>query len=429
MTVGSQTTKITALGNDSATSFSFSPLVLYASTDLTVTHVDADGEETPLSEGTGASNYSVSVSMYPGTGSITYPADEVTPLPTGEKLIMKAVYTLEQQTDLESQGGYDPEVLERQLDKLLRIDLQQQELIDRSLILPISVDASVVLPIPEAGKPIGWNEDGDAIVNLTPNSETYIELPLTVANGGTGATTAAAARTALGAGAAGASVFQAATAAAVRALLGSDTTGDALFQTATVAAARAILDVSGHGWQLADDSVDASAADAVEFFDLASGYDHGFEFIGCLPDSNSPFKALTSPDTGESPTYGAAGEHTATYGAEVGVGTLDLHVSTDHIALYSGNTSNQNNTDATLLTNYPGLSGFVWLRNPQVAGPVEMVIERISYQNASNAMCSIRGNAWVIAATVVTAIRFWFGTFETNTITGTIKHWVREIQS
>jgi len=37
MTVETQTAKVQAAGNDSATSFSFSPIVLYADTDLQVT--------------------------------------------------------------------------------------------------------------------------------------------------------------------------------------------------------------------------------------------------------------------------------------------------------------------------------------------------------------------------------------------------------
>jgi len=167
MTVATQTKSVTANGNDSATTFSFSPIVIFASTDLVVTRVNAAGVETVLSEGSTSTTYSVSVSSYPGTGSITYPASGGTPLPTGESLVMKRVLTLEQQTDLENQGGYDAEVLETQLDKLLMIDLQQQEEIDRSMKMPIGQGASVSaeLPVPVADRVLGWNSDGDALVN------------------------------------------------------------------------------------------------------------------------------------------------------------------------------------------------------------------------------------------------------------------------
>ena len=65
---------ITAVGNGSATTFSFSPGTIQQNSDLTVIHVAADGTETTLTEGTGSINYSVSVTYYPGTGSIVYPA-------------------------------------------------------------------------------------------------------------------------------------------------------------------------------------------------------------------------------------------------------------------------------------------------------------------------------------------------------------------
>ncbi len=51
------------------------------------------------------------------TGSVTYPADAVTPMTSDEKITMKSVLTLEQQTDLENQGGYFPDTQETQFDK------------------------------------------------------------------------------------------------------------------------------------------------------------------------------------------------------------------------------------------------------------------------------------------------------------------------
>lgn len=135
MTVETQTAEVTGDGNASATSFSFSPFVIFASTDLVVTLITAAGVETTLTEGTGDSKYSVSVGAYPGTGSVVYPADEVTPIASGVSLHIKRVLTLEQTTDLENQGGYSPEVLEEQLDKIVMMAQQQQETIDRCIKL------------------------------------------------------------------------------------------------------------------------------------------------------------------------------------------------------------------------------------------------------------------------------------------------------
>lgn len=138
MTVTTTTTKVERPGNGVATVFSFSPIVIFASGDLEVTFVSTAGVETVLSEGVGTANYSVSVSSYPGTGSITYPASGSGKLASGEKLVIKRVLDIEQQTDLQNQGGYFPDVQEQALDRLTMIALQQQEELDRTLKVRIS---------------------------------------------------------------------------------------------------------------------------------------------------------------------------------------------------------------------------------------------------------------------------------------------------
>lgn len=193
MVVQNQTKKVTGSGNDVATSFSFSPMVILKSADLTVVHVDANGDETTLTEG---SHYTVVVSSYPGTGSITYPITG-SPLPTGEKLIMKRLLVLEQQTDLNNQGGYFADVQETAFDRLTMIALQLEEVLDRSLTLPIGVaGVSLELPSPVADRAIGWNATADALVNI--GSLGAVTTPVAVGDGGTGASSAANARTNLG---------------------------------------------------------------------------------------------------------------------------------------------------------------------------------------------------------------------------------------
>ena len=71
-----------------------------------------------------------------------------------------------------------------------------------------------------------------------------ISTPISIANGGTNATTASGARTNLGSTAVGDALFTAATAAAARATLGSTATGDALFIAANAAAARSTIDAA-----------------------------------------------------------------------------------------------------------------------------------------------------------------------------------------
>jgi hypothetical protein len=229
MTITNQTDKVEGIGNASATEFSFSPMVLIDdSTQIQVTHVDANDVETLLSEGTGPSAYSVSVASFPGTGSVTYPEDAVTPMPVGEKIVMKRVLTLEQQIDLENQGGYFPEVQEKVYDRLTAIDIQQQEEIDRSIKVPVGDDsgADFTLPLPVPTELFRWDGTGLALEGITaaglglvvasliaPTAVTFgsaavgtaddyaredhqhnIVGPIAVADGGTGQTTAGAFR-------------------------------------------------------------------------------------------------------------------------------------------------------------------------------------------------------------------------------------------
>lgn len=77
--------------------------------------------------------------------------------------------------------------------------------------------------------------------NVLDADTATIATPLTIAQGGTGATTASGARTNLGSTAVGDALYTAATAAAARATIGSGTVGDAVFIAVTQAAAQAAL--------------------------------------------------------------------------------------------------------------------------------------------------------------------------------------------
>lgn len=159
MTVKTQVDKVTMPGNGVAFKHPFSPMVIFKETELSVVHVDAAGAETPLTLGTGPTNYAVEVARYPGTGNVVYPADQSTPLPTGEKLVTKRVLTLEQQVELETQGEYDPKVQEGMHDRGIMIAIQQQESIDRAIKVPVSYTGpEVALPVPEAQHLLGWND-------------------------------------------------------------------------------------------------------------------------------------------------------------------------------------------------------------------------------------------------------------------------------
>ena len=214
MTITSQVTKVSANGNDVATVFSFSPFVVYEETDIqVVTKVIATGVETPITLGTGPTNFSVQVSSYPGTGSITYPASGGTPLPTGSAITIYRVLPLEQTLNLENQGGYFPDLQEVAFDKLTVMDQQQQDSIDRSLKFPVSADIALVpeLPaVPEADKTLAWDGVTGKMKNIDSGAASVI------------AAAASAAAAASSASGASTSATNAANAAA--AILGTSTT-------------------------------------------------------------------------------------------------------------------------------------------------------------------------------------------------------------
>lgn len=165
MAVNDSTSKVTAAGNGTATVFSFSPVVIFASGDLTVTKTDADGVETTLAEGSGETNYSVTVSNYPGTGSITYPATGSTRLETGESLTIKRELDLTQPVELSNQGAYFPKTLERALDRVTMLAIQLQESVGRALKFPISYAGGIApdLTAPVALRYVRANAAGDGL--------------------------------------------------------------------------------------------------------------------------------------------------------------------------------------------------------------------------------------------------------------------------
>lgn len=142
MTISVETGKsATYTGDSSTTSFSFSPIVIQDADQLEVWRNTA-GTYVLITRGTGVNNYSVSVSAFPGTGTITYPADTVngTALSSSQTLVIKRKADLLQEMDLENQGGYFPENQEDAFDLARIVDIQQQEEINRCLKIPIDDD-------------------------------------------------------------------------------------------------------------------------------------------------------------------------------------------------------------------------------------------------------------------------------------------------
>ena len=200
MTVETQVTDVTATGNGVAFVFSFSPLVIFKTSELVVTRVvTATGVETPVPLGTGATDFAVtSPTTFPAlgaTGSITYPADSSTALPATDKLVMKRVLVIEQQTKLNNQSAYFPKILETALDKITMRLLQLQELIDRAVKLPIGFTGVVgEADTPVANKFLrrnatnnGYEHVAITTTTATASDATPQEVSTSIGAAGTGA--------------------------------------------------------------------------------------------------------------------------------------------------------------------------------------------------------------------------------------------------
>lgn len=170
MTISTQLSRVDVLGNGSATTFSFSPVTIFEASDLVVTMRDASGNQTALSQGVSNFNYSVNVGVYPGTGSITYPAAGSTGgtvLPTGSSLTIKRILPILQSTDLENQGAYLAAVVENEFDLLCAVDQQLQEQVNRTLQVA-ATDPQIPLTLPtaiaRANQLLGFDSGGNPIV-------------------------------------------------------------------------------------------------------------------------------------------------------------------------------------------------------------------------------------------------------------------------
>ena len=75
-------------------------------------------------------------------------------------------YDYTQESNYADYNAFPADTVEDDYDKGTMIDQQQTEIISRALVLPITVTGvDTTLPIPEAGRPIGWNDAADGLTN------------------------------------------------------------------------------------------------------------------------------------------------------------------------------------------------------------------------------------------------------------------------
>lgn len=192
-------------GNGAVDTYSYTFKILDED-DLTVAVRDPDtGVETILTKTT---HYTVTGVGSAGGGSVALVngsfdwLDSGGDLDTGWILTILRELPLLQETDLSTQSSFLPETIEDQMDRSIMIAQQQQDALDRSIRLPVTVDPDTFDPevpasvVGEAGAILKVNSTGDGWTIGTadlPNATVtpYMETLLDDAN-------AAAARTTLG---------------------------------------------------------------------------------------------------------------------------------------------------------------------------------------------------------------------------------------
>jgi len=121
--------------------------------------------------------------------------------PTGTVVLLELNPDFQQGSKYPENGPLPSKTVEQDLDERALEGQINKDQVARSLRLDSAVSGvSVVLPTPAADKLIQWNTSASALINVDLATLDSLSLPVSVANGGTSATTATAAASALGLG-------------------------------------------------------------------------------------------------------------------------------------------------------------------------------------------------------------------------------------
>jgi hypothetical protein len=133
----STTSRVDYTGSGSVSTYSYN-FKIFAATDLKVT-VLTSGSPAVEFDLTYINDYTVTGVGEESGGTITLINPSFAPLPTGDKLSIRRVVPLTQETDIRNQGDFYPETLEDAFDHLVMIDQQHDDEIERAVKLPETI--------------------------------------------------------------------------------------------------------------------------------------------------------------------------------------------------------------------------------------------------------------------------------------------------
>jgi hypothetical protein len=168
MTVSTELTKVTYQGNGSTTVFSF-PFAITTAVDIDVFLTDAAGTITQLP----ANEYQVAINPPVGDnptsvgGSVTWPipipGQPFIPLQPGSFITIARTLPETQLTSISNQSVIYPPVIEQAFDRVIMIDQQITETLDRTVRVPITEGAMAPLP------PLAFRANQQAIYDSLGN--------------------------------------------------------------------------------------------------------------------------------------------------------------------------------------------------------------------------------------------------------------------
>ena len=187
MTISSTTNRVSYTGNGVTTAFSF-PYKFLVNADLIVYE---DGVVQVIT-----TDYTITGAGDDAGGTVTF----VVAPANGLEIVIVRDPAITQGLDLVENDSLPAESVEDAFDKLTMIAQRLDDRIDRSFVLSDAAIAAadLTIPVPVADEVLKWNAAGDALESALVADMGAVTLPVPIASGGTGSTSAATARTALG---------------------------------------------------------------------------------------------------------------------------------------------------------------------------------------------------------------------------------------